>query len=402
MKFFFKAKTKAGELKEGSIDAASADAAIEVLQKNDLFPIAVTKEDAKGELAQTVAKYLDRVNTKELMMFFKQLSILIEAKVPVVGSLLAIKEQMGNKYFRGIIEEMVNDIQDGAALSDALAKHRNVFPSLSISIIKSGEVSGNLKKSIDYVTKNIEKNYNLTNKVRSALMYPVIVMVVFFIIAFLVLTFIVPKLTTMIKDLGVALPWYTKAIVALSDFMNSYWWAVLIIIVGFVGTIIYYAQTEKGKREWHHWQLKLPIFGPIFQNVYIARFSDNLNILLVGGIPIVQAIMLAGSVTDNTVYQNLFAKVADEVKRGGSMSAVMSKSTFVPPIVAQMVKIGEESGEIDLVLRYVAEFYEAETDLATRNLSTLIEPVMMIIIGIGVGFLVVSIIMPIYDIAGKM
>jgi len=403
MKFIFKAKNKSGELKEGVIDAVSSEVAIDLLQKNELFPLSIKTEKENDSLEKTLLKYFDKVNSKELMIFFRQLAILIEAKVPIVASLSAIKDQMDNKYFQKVIEEMINDIQDGIPFSDALKKHKDVFSNLAINIVKAGEVSGNLRKSVEYIADNIEKNYNLTSKIKSAMMYPLIVMVVFFVIAFLVVSFIVPKLTLMIKSMdSISIPWYTQAVIILSDFMNQYWWAVGIIIIGFVGGIIYYIKTEDGEREWDQIKIKLPIFGRIYQYLYIARFADNLAVLLTGGIPIIQALNIVSSVVDNVVYEAVFLKAADEVRIGGVMSDVLRKSPQIPPIVSQMVKIGEESGQIDLVLQHVAKFYEGEASDMAKNLSTLLEPVLMVIIGVAVGFLAFAVIMPIYNLAGQL
>lgn len=402
MKFVFKAKDKEGNLKEGVIDAVSSDAAVEVLQKNSLFPISLKEERTQNQFYRALLQYMDRVNDKELMIFFRQMGILIEARVPIVSALIAIKEQTTNKYFQKVIEEIINDIEDGLPLSDAMKKRRDVFSSLSINIIHAGEVSGNLRKSVDYVANNIEKNYNLTSKVRGALLYPIIVMVVFFAIAFIVITFVIPKLTMMIKELHAVTPWYTNIIIAVSDFMAAYWWAVLVVILGFVGGFAYYLKTEDGRKEWDQVKLKLPVFGRIFQQVYIARFADNLAVLLAGGIPIIRALTVVSAVINNTQYQAIFLRAADEVKIGGQMSEVFRKVPLIPPIVSQMVKIGEESGQIDLVLRHVATFYEQEADQMTKNLSTLLEPILMVIIGIAVGFLAFSVIMPIYNIAGQL
>ncbi|MDO8240734.1 MAG: type II secretion system F family protein [Candidatus Moranbacteria bacterium] len=404
MKFLFKAKNKGGELKEGVIEAASSEVAIELLQKNDLFPLAIKEEGNNDSIEKIFLKYLDRVDTRELMVFFRQLAILIEAKVPIVSSLNAIKEQIENKYFQKIIAEMVGDVQDGLPFSDALKKHRDIFSSLAINIIKAGEVSGNLKRSIEYVADNIEKNYKLSTKIKSAMMYPIIVLVVFFVIAFLVVSFVVPKLTVMIKDMGpdIVVPWYTQVIIVISDFMASYWWAIAVAIILFVGGVVYYIKSEDGSREWDQIKIKLPIFGKIYQNLYVARFADNLAVLLSGGIPIIQSLNIVSSVIDNVVYESIFLKAADEVRIGGSMSDVLRRSPQIPAIVSQMVRIGEESGQIDSVLAHVARFYEQEADNMAKNLSTLIEPLLMVAIGVAVAFLSFSVIMPIYNIAGQM
>ena len=402
MKFTFKAKNKQGQLKEGTIDAASNEAAIDVLQQNSLYPIYVQEERGADTIIKGFLKYLDKVTDKELMIFFKQMSILIEAKVPIVASLNAVRDENNNLYFRKILDEVTHDIQDGLPLSDALKKHKTVFSLLSTNIIKAGEVSGNLKKSVDYVAKNIEKNYVLYSKIRSALLYPAIILVVFFVIAFLFITFIIPKLTSLVKSLDVVLPWYTNAVIVFSDFMAKYWWANIIIMIGMVSGFFYYIRTDNGRREWDEVKLKLPLVGPIFKNLYIARFADNLNVLLSGGLPIIRSIVLTSSVINNSVYQGLILRVADEVKIGGNMSDVLRKSEHIPPVVSQMIKIGEESGEIDLVLHYIAKFYEQEVDVAAKNLSTLIEPVLMVLIGIAVGLLVFLILMPIYDVASQI
>jgi type IV pilus assembly protein PilC len=404
MKFIFRAKNKNGEVKEGNIEAASSDAAAELLQKNDLFPLSIKLETNGSSIENLFLGFIDNVNSKELMVFFRQLAILIEAKVPIVSSLMAINEQAENKYFKNIITEMINDIQDGLSFSDAMKKHKKVFSTLAINIVKAGEVSGNLRKSVTYIADNIEKNYKLTSRVKSAMMYPGIVMVVFFVIVFLVMTFVVPKLTVMIKEMGsdVVIPWYTSLVISTSDFMAQYWWVVLLIIFFAVGEIIYYLKTTDGSREWDRIKINLPVFGKIYRNLYVTRFADNLAVLLAGGIPIIQALTIVSSVINNVVYEEIFLKAADEVRVGGTISTVLHKSAYIPSIVSQMVRIGEESGQIDLVLKHIANFYEQEVDTAAKNLSTLIEPVLMVIIGIGVALLSFSVIMPIYNLAGQL
>lgn len=402
MRFDFKAKNKNGEIKEGIIDAATREAAIAILQRNELFPIKVNEEAERSELAKMFFKYYDRVTAKELVVFFRQLAILIEARVPIISSLTAINEQSTNRYFNKVLSEMISDIEDGSPFSKALEKHPDVFSGLSINLIRAGETSGNLKKSVEYVADNIEKNYTLVSRVRSAMMYPAIVMVVFFIVGFITISFIIPKLTAVIKDLNAVVPWYTSLVILVGDFMAVYWWAAAIIILGFVGGLYYYLNTEGGKKEWDQLKLKLPIVGVIFRYVYISRFAENLAVLLAGGIPIIRALTVVSSVIGNSVYESLFLKTADAVKIGGNMSDVLKKSSLIPPVVSHMVRIGEESGQIDAVLNHVSKFYDQETEMMTKNLSTLIEPILMVIIGIGVGFMAFAILMPIYNIAGQI
>jgi type II secretory pathway component PulF len=402
MKFNFKAKDQAGEYREGVIDASSKDAAVEVLQKNNLLPIKVREETEGDEFTKAFLKFYDRVTEKELVVFFRQLAILVEARVPIIVSLTAIREQTLNKYFVKIIGEMVNDIEDGMAFSGSMEKHRDIFSNLSINIIKAGEASGSLKKSIDYVAENIERNYTLSGRIKSALIYPGIVLIVFFIIGFIMVSFIIPKLTTVIKELGADIPWYTAVVIAVGDFMSKYWWAAAIIILGFVGGIFYYVKTPEGKKEWDQIKIRLPIVGPIFRFVYITRFAENLSVLLVGGIPIERALIIISDVVNNVVYREIFLKTAEEVKKGGNMSTVLRKNPLIPPMVTHMVKIGEDSGQIDSVLGHIAKFYDQEVEMMTKNLSTLLEPVLMVVIGIDVGFMAISILMPIYNVASQI
>jgi type II secretory pathway component PulF len=297
---------------------------------------------------------------------------------------------------------MIDDIEDGMPFSSAMEKHKDVFSALSINIIKAGETSGNLKKSINYVAENIERNYTMATRVRSALIYPILVLVVFGIIGFLVVSFIIPKLSQIILDMDAVVPWYTQVVISTGAFMSKYWWAVLVAIGAFIGTATYYLNTAEGKKEWDQIKIKLPIVGPIFRFVYITRFAENLSVLLSGGIPIIRALTIVSTVINNIVFEEVFLQAAEEVKKGGNMSTVLRKSPNIPSMVTHMVTIGEESGQIDSVLGHVAKFYDQETEIMTKNLSTLLEPLLMIIIGIAVGFMAFAILMPIYNIAGQI
>jgi type IV pilus assembly protein PilC len=402
MKFFFKAKNRIGEIREGTVEAANRELALELIQKNELFLIALNEKKEETLFPNIFTKYLNRVKVKELLIFFRQMAILIEARVPIVQALTAINDQGKNQFFKMIIREIINDIQDGLPFSDALKKKPEIFSDLSTNIIKSGETSGNLKQSVEYVADDIEKNYNLSRKITSAFIYPAVVMAVFLVIGFIFLAFIIPKLTQVIKDMGVDFPWYTKIVMVFSDFMAVYWWAVLLGIIGCVLGIIFFINTKEGKILTDNLKIKIPIFGTIFRNIYITRFSENLAILLKGGIPIIQAVTLSSSVVNNSVYEKLFLKVAYELKAGGSINKVFQTSGLIPPIVSQMIRVGEETGQLDLVLRHIATFYEQEIETSTKNLSTLLEPLIMVLIGTAVGFLVFSILMPIYNVASQI
>ncbi len=405
MKFNFKAKTETGDLKEGLVEAISREAAIDILQKNGLIPLQVATEE-KGSIEsylRDIQKLWEGVSPKELMVIFRQLATLIEARVPVVTSLKTISEEMSNRYLRVVLNEIEDNIEDGMSFSESLEKHPKVFDTMTINIIRAGEISGNLQHSIEFVADSIEKNYHLTSKIKGALFYPAFVIFVAGIIGFLVITFILPKITVIIKDMAIAVPWYTTVLINLGDFMNQYWWAVLFVLGAIAIGIFYYFKSESGRHEWDIIVLHLPVFKTLAKNVFITRLSENLAALMAGGIPVVRALMITSDVIGSTVYAQIMLKAAEEVKTGGAMSVVFQKyPEEIPPIVAQMVRIGEETGTMAHVLEGIGKFYNQEVEVMTRNLTSLIEPILIVGLGIGVGILTIGILMPVYNIAGQL
>lgn len=402
MKFLFKAKGSTGEVREGSVEAMSREAVAQILQSNGLIPLSIEEEKKNSDVIKDIKRIWEGASQRKLAVFLRQFATLIDAKVPVVTSLQTIGEQTENKYFKLVIDEIVLDVKDGMSLSDSLSKHPTVFTQLMVSMVRAGEVSGNLQKSLAFLAENTEKNYELTNKIKSALFYPGFILTAAVIIGFIVFTIVIPKLTAIFADMEIELPWYTKMIISSSNFARHYWWLIVILIIGAVLGVMYYIKTDSGKREWDQWKLKIPVFGALFRDLYMVRFAENLAVLLTGGTPVVRALIIVADVVNNDVYKSVILRAADEVKTGGAMSLVFARSREFPPIIPRMIKIGEDSGKIQEVLKNVAEFYERETDRMTRNMTTLIEPILIVILGIGVAILVFTIFMPIYNIAGQI
>ncbi len=402
MKFLFKAKNELGEVKEGFVDAIGEDFATEILQKNGLVVLSLEAEKTGVSLERQFQKLWEGVNQRELAILFRQLATLIEAKVPVTSSLQSVAMQTSNEYLRGIVRDMAEDIDDGMPFSEALERHQDVFSPLVINMVKAGEISGGLQRSIKYVADNIEKNYYMTSKIKGSLMYPGFVIGAASIIGFLVVTFILPKITGIIKEMKIAVPWYTKVLMWLGDFMQMYWWAVIIAVIAVALGFVYYSNSEAGKKDLEEIILKIPVIGTIASRLYLIRFAENLSALLAGGIPIVRALTVVGDVVGNSVYKRVILKAADNVRTGGMMSQVFTNDPAIPPMVAQMVKIGEETGSTTQVLKAVSDFYTQEVDMLTRNMMSLIEPILIVVLGIGVAIMVVGILLPIYNIAGQL
>ncbi len=401
MKFNFRARTESGEVREGIVDAVDIDTAAQILQRNNLIPLSLKAENDKGfEVVKTVTKLWEGVNQKEQMVFFRQMSTLIEARVPIVSALTTIGEEINNPYFAIVINEMASDVQDGMPFSDALAKHGDIFSTLTVNMIHAGEVSGALQNAVNFVADNIEKNYHLTSKIKGALYYPIFVLLVASIIGFLVVTFILPKITILINDLKVAVPWYTEVLIWLGDFMNAYWWAVLLLIGAGLGSFYYYLKTPSGHRELEMFILKIPVIGTLAQNIYITRLAENLSALLNSGIPIVKALTIVSEVVGNHVYARIIMSAAEQIRSGGNISSAFVAAKEIPPVLSQMIRIGEESGTLATVLQSVSKFYSQEVDNMTKSLTTLIEPILIVFLGIGVAILVVGVLLPIYNLAG--
>jgi len=401
MKFAFKAKSVDGALKEGFVEAESRDAANLVLQKNGLLPVLIREEGGKYAVMKDLSRIWEGVNNKELVAFLRQLSVLIEAKVPVTSALLAIAEETENSYFRIILKETKDDVDDGMSLSESFGKHMDVFSPLAVNLIHAGEVSGGLQHSIGFVADTLEKDYILVSKIKSALYYPAFVLGGAGIIGFLVVAFIVPKITVVLKDFGADLPWYTKVIMATSDFLAVYWWTVVLLVGGLIWAFIYYIRTPDGRRAWDEQIFSIPVAGKIAQYIFIARLSENLGILLNGGIPIIRSLSIVSGIVGNQTFQAIILDAAEEVRKGGNMSTAFFRAKQIPHLVSQMVKIGEESGTISAILGNVASFYSQEVDGMTRNLTTLLEPILIVALGIGVAILVVGILLPIYNVVGN-
>ena len=398
MRFAFKAKDQKGEKRKGVIDSATKELAYQILQENNLIPISIEREVSDSGLTKYFQKTFEKVNKKDQMVFFRQFHALIAAKVPVVYSLRAIGDQTENVYLSNVIKDVANDVEDGSPFSEALEKYPDSFPPIVTSVIRAGEISGSMDKSIANVAVNIEKNYQITSKIRGAIIYPAFVFVVAFVVGFISVSFVIPKLTVIIEDMAMNLPWHTKMVIAFGNFMEKFWWAVLLVIIGFVFSGFYYVKTDAGSREWDKIKLDLPAIGKLFRYFYITRFASNLVVLMNGGVPIVQSLETVSEVVGNRVYRNVILRCVEEVRTGGNISTILSYSDYIPPIMSKMVAIGEKTGKIMESLESVADFYEKEMDNLIKNLSVLIEPILIVGLGLGVAFLAFSIILPIYSV----
>lgn len=398
MKYKYKARDNQGVLQKGIVEAGSSRTAKEVLLRNGLTLVELA-EVKEIPVISSIMRAWESVKPREFVIFSRQLAVLIDSKVPLLNALNSIANQTENRFFALKLNSVIVDIDGGSSLSDAMSKHPDVFTKLYVNMIRAGESSGTLQKSLNDLADNVEKNYELTAKLRGALYYPGFILSAMFAVGFLMMSFVMPKLLEILKEAQVTLPLQTRILIAVSDFFAVYWWAVAIGMIGVIIAFIYYIKTDEGKREYDYWILKIPIVKAMLHNVYIARFSENLSTLIQSGLPITTALMITSDVVGNEVYRAIILESANQIKKGGAIAETLNQYEEIPPVVVQMVRVGEHTGRIDYTLSKITDFYTKETDRMVKNFSSLIEPVLMVILAIGVGILVSAVLLPIYQVA---
>jgi type IV pilus assembly protein PilC len=399
MKFNYLVRNKEGEPQTGVIEAPNKAVATEALQEKGFIVIRLTSKQGFSLFSKEI-KFLNRVKKKDVFVFFRQLSVLTGAGVPLTQSLRTLANQVESDYLKDIILEVVKDVEGGTAFSKALGKHKKVFSPFAVSLIKSAEVSGRLQESLQYLADYLEREYYLISKVRGALIYPAFILGVFVIIAILVLVMVIPQLTAILKEAGQDLPWSTKIVIFTSEFVRIQgWWLALIVIgVGIAGWR--YTKTEKGKYRWDKLKLRLPLVGSVLKKTYLSRLADNLNALFKGGVSIIQSIDVSADVIGNEFLKRILLKTKEDLKKGKTIISSLEKYEEFPSMFVQMIRTGEQTGKLESILNKLSEFYNKEVRNVVNNLTQLIEPILIVGLGIGVAILVFSVFMPIYNLAG--
>ena len=402
MRFNYQARTKYGEIQTGVVEAGSREAAIETLQRYDLVVVFLEQLSEVPFYTRSL-RFLQRIRAKEITIFYRQLAILFEANVSPLDSLKILGEQTSNPLLRDLIFEIERDIKGGETLSSAMAKHPKVFSTFYVNVVKAGEATGKLHEVLRYLADHAEREYNLNFKVRGAFTYPAVILSLFVIVAILMMIYVVPQLASMLEELGQKLPITTRILIATSKFMRSWFWLIALMVVVLVVAIVKLIKTAKGSLLLDIIKLKIPIFKSLFQKIYLTRLSENLKTLLIGGIPILKALEITSTVIGNKIYERIINEAKEQVRVGKTISSAFSHyPKQITPMVTQMVGVGEKTAELDVILEKVALFYQQEVDRTVVNMTQLIEPFMILILGAGVGFLVSAILMPIYNIASGL
>jgi type IV pilus assembly protein PilC len=399
MVFKYKAVTTTGEKKEGVIEAVNKDLAISALQRRGLVILSIYGDEPKGIMANPI---FQRVAMRDVVILSRQIATLFEAQVSALKAFTLLASNSENKYLGRTLTQVIDDLQAGFSISGALAKHPKVFSDFYVNMVRAGEESGKLSQTFVYLADYLDRQYELTTKTRNALIYPAFVITVFIAVMILMLVMVIPKLSQLIIESGQQVPIYTRVIIGISNFFVDYGIFFGIALVIAIIWLIMMARTEKGKVTIDSMKLTIPLFGNLFKKVYLSRISDNMDTMLSAGIPIVRSIEITASVVGNKVYGEIMKNTSDLVKGGSSFSDALGKHAEMPAILIQMIKVGEETGSVTNILKTLARFYKREVDEAVDTLVGLIEPVMIVVLGIGVGVLLSAILIPIYNIASSI
>ena len=399
MLFKYKVIDEKGITKEGDIDAANRDMAISGLQRRGL--IVVTVKDAEKDKSLFKISFFDKVSNKEVVILSRQKSTLFEAQVSALKTFTMLGANSENKLLGSKLVVISDDLQAGLSISGALAKHPDIFSQFYVNMVKAGEETGKLNQTFSYLADYLDRQYSLTSKTRNALIYPAFVIFTFFVVMGLMFVVVIPKLSAIIIESSQEIPFFTQIVINISDFFVNYGFFVIIFFV-FIGFWLWrLSSTEKGKIYLDSKKLSLPLIGDLYKKLFLSRIADNLDTMLASGIPIVRAINITGSVVGSRVYQQVLKEVEDSVKSGSSLSGAFEKHYLqIPPIMIQMTKVGEETGSMGKILKTLGDFYKREVDSAIDTLVGMIEPVMIVVLGLGVGLLLVSVLMPIYNMSG--
>lgn len=401
--FSYVARSKTGEIKKGEITAPDKNVVVTKL-RDEGFPLVTVKEEAAiGKSTNITLKFLNRVSLLDKILFAKHLGVMIEAGIPLSRALKTLAAQATNPVFSEIIKDVSDNINKGKSFADSLKSHEDVFGELFVNMVSVGEVSGNMEKVLKVLVDQMKKDYELMGKVKGAMMYPSIVLSAMVLIGIVMMTFVVPKLLSVFEEMNVELPESTKLVMAITDVFENYGVFVLIAIP-IIGALMGMAlKTKGGQKAIDTVLLKAPVVGELAKKINQARFARTLSSLIRSGVPIVEGLRITSNTLSNYYYKESLKSVSVQIEKGKSLGeSLTEQGNIYAPIVTEMIAIGEETGTLDSILEEIADFYETEVDEATKNLSSIIEPVLMIFIGIAVGFFAVSMIQPMYSLTNSI
>ena len=403
MLYQYQARDKDGVTREGTVEASTLDAAIRAVKGRGYQVVAIdvaSTDDIFSKIQNIFNVELSLFNTvqaKDLVVLSRQIATLFEAQVSPLRIFQLLSDEIENPELKRVMIKIVEDLQGGSSISRALAQHPHVFSVFYVNLIKAGEETGSLEKTFNYLADYLDRTYEMTSKAKSALIYPAFVISIFFVVMGLMLTMVIPNIATILVDSGQELPIYTQIVIGISDFLVNYLGIIFIVLsVGGIG-MWKFIQTEPGRRAIDELKIKTPYLGDLNTKLYLTRICDNMSTMVASGVPMVQAIDVTAEVVDNVIYREMLELVSADVRAGRSFADAIAEFPEIPGVLSQMAKVGEETGALPQILETLSKFYRREVYNAVDALISLIEPAMILLLGVGVGVLLASVLMPIYD-----
>lgn len=396
--YSYKAKNNLDRIKTGRVVAVNEATALKYLGVRGFSSVVV--KEISG-LENWFINTINRISGKDLVVFSRQFSIMMMANVSITDALLTIVEQTDNLKFKNVISKVAYDVDNGSFLSEALKKHPKVFSNFYCSVVKAGETSGKLDNVLEYLANETEKDYDLLRRFKGALIYPAFIISGLLIVGFVFILFVLPQMTKILEETGGALPLSTRIVIGASNFLQNYYIILLIILVAVVVLARFFYKTPRGRRFFDYLTVNFPLIGGIFRLVYLVRFSSSLSTLLKGGVSVTRSLEIVGDIIQNYFYVEVIDNTVDKINEGGSITEALSDSPYFPKMVSQIMMIGEKTGRLEESLDEVAKFYEKELNNRLSNLNALLEPFIMVVMGLGVGIMIAAIILPMYNMASQ-
>jgi type IV pilus assembly protein PilC len=398
-RFVYKARSKEGALREGKVEARDVTTAVAILRERGLVVISIHPLNQLVGLA-TILKVFQRVKFEDVATFTRQLATMVASGLSLTEALNVLEIQ-SNPGMARIVGEILRDVQGGASMAEALEKHDEVFSKVYVSLVKAGETAGVLDDVLKRLADNLEKQREFQAKTKGALIYPIIVVVAMFGVATVMMIFVVPKMSAMYEDFGADLPVTTKMLIWMSKFTTNYWYICLVLLVLAGMAFNYWRKTVWGRKQLDEINLKLPIMGKLKSELMLAEMTRTMGLLSSAGISLIEALEIVAEGLGNTVYSEALESTVRSIKKGIPFSVSLARLGLFPPLLANMTAVGEETGKMDEVMLKVSGYFEQEAENSIKNLTTALEPLIMIVLGVGVGFLVIAIVMPIYNLTSK-
>lgn len=401
MLFTYRALDRDGHEREGTVEALSQDQAVTVLQRRSLIVSSITPAIEKSLLTKDLG-FFKRVSNKDVVILSRQIATLFESQVSALRTFRLLAAEVDNRYLAQVLTELADDLQGGSPISKAMERHPKVFSTFYTNMVHAGEESGKLSETFGYLADYLDRTYEVQNKAQNALIYPAFVIGVFVIVMALMLTMVIPRISTILTESGQEIPIYTKIVIGISSFLVNYGFFILLALV--IGVVLGYRSlgTPAGKLFFDSFKLDMPYLGDLYEKLYLSRIADNFATMLISGVPVVEAIEITATVVGSATYERVLRETGEAVKGGASISDAFGRHPEIPGIMSAMIRVGEETGELGNILTTLAKFYRREVTTAVDTLVDLIEPLMIVLLGLGVGTLLASVLIPIYNLAGNI